>query len=48
MSFRVRSILEHMLEDAFDAMDFAGRVGNVDAFSSPDLAQILQKQLNAN
>ena len=37
MNTRVRDILEHMLEDALDAMKFAEEVGNVEAFSSNKL-----------
>ena len=33
MNTRVRDILEHMLEDALDAMKFAEEVGDVEAFS---------------
>ena len=34
MNSRVRSILEHMLEDAQDAINFANQAGNINAFSS--------------
>jgi len=34
MSVKVQSILEHMLEDAMDAIKFAKEVGSLDAFSS--------------
>jgi uncharacterized protein with HEPN domain len=34
MSSRERSILEHMLEDAQDAMNFADEAGSIEAFSS--------------
>ena len=34
MNNRVRSILEHMLEDTQDAINFANEVDNIDAFSS--------------
>jgi len=33
MNIRVRSILEHMLQDALDAQNFADEVGNLEAFS---------------
>ena len=33
MSSRIRNILEHMLEDALDAMNFVEKVGTVDDFS---------------
>ena len=32
MNSRVRSILEHMHEDAQDALNFANEAGNVDVF----------------
>ena len=34
MNTRVRSILEHMLEDSQDAINFANEAGNIDVFSS--------------
>jgi len=34
MNTRVRSILEHMLEDAQDAIKFASEAGNIEVFSS--------------
>ena len=34
MNNKVRSILEHMLEDAQDAMKFANEAGEIDVFSS--------------
>ena len=34
MNNRVRSILEHMLEDAQDAMNFANEAGSIDVLSS--------------
>ena len=34
MNNRVRSILEHMLEDAQDAINFANEAGIIDVFSS--------------
>ena len=37
MNIRVRSILEHMLEDAQDAVKFAKEIGSVDAFSANKL-----------
>ena len=37
MSVKVQSILEHMLEDAADAMKFAEDVGSLEAFSSNKL-----------
>ena len=37
MNARVQNILEHMLEDAQDAINFAAEVGDVDAFSSNKL-----------
>jgi uncharacterized protein with HEPN domain len=33
MNLKTKSILEHMLEDALDAMKFANEVGTVEAFS---------------
>jgi len=37
MNVKVRSILEHMLEDAADAAIFAKEAGSLDAFSSNKL-----------
>ena len=37
MSVKVQSILEHMLDDATDAMKFAKEVGSLNAFSSNKL-----------
>ena len=37
MSVKVQSILEHMLEDAIDAIKFAKEVGSLNAFSSNKL-----------
>jgi len=37
MNVRTQSILEHMLDDASDAMKFAEEVGTADAFSSNKL-----------
>ena len=34
MNSRVRSILEHMLEDTQDAINFANEAGSIDVFSS--------------
>ena len=37
MNIRVRSILEHMLDDALDAMKFTEEIGNAEAFSENSL-----------
>ena len=37
MNIRVRSILEHMLEDALDALKFAEEVGCLEDFSTNNL-----------
>ena len=37
MNIRVRNILEHMLEDALDAMKFVEEVSTVEAFSTNKL-----------
>jgi len=37
MSIKIRSILEHMLDDALDAMHFTNEVGTVEAFSANKL-----------
>jgi len=37
MSVKIQSILEHMLDDAVDAIKFAEDVGSLDAFSSNKL-----------
>lgn len=34
MNVRVRSILEHMIDDAMDIMKFAEEIGNLDAFAN--------------
>jgi len=37
MNYRVRSVLEHMLEDAQDAINFAIEIDNIDALASNKL-----------
>ena len=37
MNVKVRNILEHMLDDALDAVKFAEEIGSVDSFSSNPL-----------
>ena len=37
MDTRVRNILEHMLDDSMDVLEFSGEIGNADAFAASRL-----------